>query len=116
MLNPSWIVFSGTIAEHGSGISPVEAPTETGARPFLLAVQHALARNATAQAQANLETKTWLDLRSPDQTLSPELLGALALVVDHLGDAYLLRPIERWIREPKSRLAPVSFVQSCGGG
>jgi predicted NBD/HSP70 family sugar kinase len=113
VLNPSWIVLGGAMPEHVSSISP-EHPDEPH-RPFVTAVRDALAENGTPQSQLRLETKTWRDIRSRHQTLSPELLGALALVVDHLGDAYLLRPIERWIRTPASRNEPLSFSIPCRG-
>jgi hypothetical protein len=38
-------------------------------------------------------------VRDRSGVLSPELLGALALVVDHLGAAYLLPPIRRWVAD-----------------
>ena len=109
MLNPSWIVFSGVMPEHRSSIPPSAQELPTDNRPFLTGVTDALDLHATPQATAGLETKTWEEVRSEDQPLSPEMLGALALVVDHLGDAYLLTPIEQWIREPHSRSNPLSF-------
>jgi hypothetical protein len=48
-------------------------------------------------------------VRSDQQRLTLELLGALALVVEHLGGTYLLNPVEQWIRAPASRKAPISF-------
>lgn len=111
ILNPSWIVLGGPMPEHVSRISPSNG--EEAHRPFVTAVRDALAENGTPQAQTELETKTWNDVRLQHQTLNPELLGALALVVDHLGDAYLLRPIERWIRTPASREQPLSFSEPC---
>lgn len=114
VLNPSWIVLGGAMPEHVSRISPEN--DEVPHRPFVKAVQDALAENAIPQAQMDLATKTWRDIRSRHQTLNPELLGALALVVDHLGDAYLLRPIERWIRTPASRREPLSFSIPCREG
>jgi predicted NBD/HSP70 family sugar kinase len=105
VLNPAWIVLGGAMPEHRSG-DPSNADSS---RPFVDAVEHAVERDATTQIQTELKTKTWLDVRSDEQPLSPELLGALALVVDHLGDAYLLDPIERWIGEPDSRERALSF-------
>jgi predicted NBD/HSP70 family sugar kinase len=102
VLNPAWIVLGGAMPEHYSGGS-------TDRRPFVEAVRHAVDREATAQIRGQIETKTWLDVRSEEQPLSPELLGALALVVDHLGDAYLLDPIERWIGAPDARRKALSF-------
>ena len=71
-------------------------------------------RDALPQPHQLLDIKTWHEIRSQDQRLTPELLGALALVVDHLGDAYLLRPIQRWIATPQSRRDPASFATRCG--
>jgi hypothetical protein len=79
-------------------------------RPFVTAVQQAFKHDTTVQVGDDVPIKTWLDVRSPDQPLNPALLGALALVVDHLGDAYLLDPIEAWIREPDSRTRTLSFL------
>jgi predicted NBD/HSP70 family sugar kinase len=111
VINPSWIVLGGAMPEHVSRIS-TENENEPH-RPFVTAVRDALAENGTPQAKLGLETKTWRDIRSRYQILNPELLGALALVIDHLGDAYLLHPIERWIRTPASRKEPLSFSIPC---
>jgi predicted NBD/HSP70 family sugar kinase len=125
VLNPSWIVFGGPMAEYrsassGTGPPPglrvpairddasAPAPPADG-RPFVRGVRDALRIGTTPQARAGLRVRTWDQIRSSEDELSPELLGALALVVDHLGDAYLRDPIEEWIRTPGSRKDIVSF-------
>jgi hypothetical protein len=55
-----------------------------------------------------------VDVRDQGGVLSPELLGALALVVDHLGDSYLLPPIRAWIDEDsKERAEHPDFAALC---
>jgi predicted NBD/HSP70 family sugar kinase len=107
VLNPEWIVLSGLMPEHRS--SRAGKPRA----PFVEAVKAALRRSALAQPHQRLDTRTWLEIKSKHQRLTPELLGALGLVVDHLGDAYLLRPIQRWIATPQAREAPLSFAARC---
>lgn len=86
LINPKWIVLDGSMSLSS---------------PFCEAVRHAIARNALPQC-ADAEVITWTDLRaewkasqpehigwSPEQELTPELFGALALVVDTFADDLL---------------------------
>lgn len=92
LLNPSSIWLDGTMPKH----------TIAAERPFMKAVEHAIERNAMRQV-SNVNPRTWDELW-PDlePPYDPQLLGALALVVDHLGDAYLLKPLARWLRTRRS--------------
>jgi predicted NBD/HSP70 family sugar kinase len=79
-LNPSWIVLGGWLAEHGS---------------YNSTVQETVRKFALDPAVQGLEVTTWETLdRGGDAEaasgLSPELLGALAHVIDELGDDFLL--------------------------
>lgn len=122
MINPSWIVLDGDIPAHRRAGGTHLGGNHDGSRPFVDAVQHAIERNAMPQVR-DAEVKLWrTDLKDPDgsgadlalpgleQQLSPELLGALALAVDHLGDGYLLRPIEEWLEaaKPGDRFDPAA--------
>jgi len=111
ILNPSWIVLDGKAAGHEPPTDGDHRPAgHDDRRPFVAAVKHAIHRNAMPQVREQLELKLWsTDLRDEQEQLTPELLGALALVVDHLGDAYLLKPITEWMRAPKSREGPLTF-------
>jgi predicted NBD/HSP70 family sugar kinase len=112
ILNPSWIVLDGKAAGHEPPADSDHRPAgHDDRRPFIAAVKHAIHRNAMPQVREKLELKLWeTDLRDDAQQLTPELLGALALVVDHLGDAYLLKPITEWMKAPKSREGPLVFT------
>jgi len=115
VLNPSWIVLDGEAPEHEPGTTDREALDHHGhtdPRPFVAAVRHAIHRNAMPQVrhQDHLHIKTLKDVVSEDNLLAPQLLGALALVVDHLGDGFLLTPITRWINDPKWRDGSPSFT------
>lgn len=93
-LDPEQIVLGGTQAEYCS-------QHQDGQRPFAKAVERAIRAHALPQVAADdrLQVSTWSDLAkcAPEEQLTPELLGALALVIDHLGDGYLLAPIVRHI-------------------
>ena len=117
-LNPSHVVLSGAQPEYKSQFE--RDHNGDPVHPFVNALKDALELYATPQALTGdaedssgppilLENiKTWSEV-SYEQTLSPELLGALALVIDHLGDAYLLKPIERWIGSTEARQRPLTF-------
>ena len=123
ILNPSWIVLDGQMPEH---VTPSDehaasvsrpAGADTGPdeqRPFVAAVRHALVRDTLRSAYQAVRVYTWQDVKSPQQTMSPELLGSLALVLDHLGDGCLLRPVERWISNSNSRGEALDLAESCG--
>lgn len=114
LLNPATMVFGGEMPERvGSVPAPGRATGKADNRPFLAAVSEAIDERALPQVSGRLEIATWNEVRNPEQTLSPEMLGALALVIDHLGDAYLLKPVSRWIRTPSSREVPISFSEPC---
>jgi predicted NBD/HSP70 family sugar kinase len=98
-LNPSWIVFGGAIPEHravkGFG-SLLARRSSDEPRPFIGGVRQALEKSCTPQALDDLEIKTWNELLGDQRRkIRPELLGALGLALDHLGDAFLLPPIAR---------------------
>lgn len=88
LLNPGRIVLGGAMTE-----------TET----FLNAARGALARHAMPPSadDEHLELETWKhDVAGRRDTgaveLTPELLGALAAVLDQLGDGYFLPPVRQW--------------------
>lgn len=104
LLNPEWIVLDGDTPAHR-----YENPAGGDAEgPLIGAVEHAIKRTAMPQVRDQAaKVLLWRDglgsnggstgHHDIEQTLSPELLGALALAVDHLGDGYLLAPVKRWL-------------------
>ena len=66
VLNPDWTVLAGLMPEHVS-------PHQNGRPPFVVAVKDALRRNALPQPHQLLGIKTWHEIRSQDQRLTPEL-------------------------------------------
>lgn len=112
VLNPRMIVMHGKACDHQSYHDPATKPYVDGAET---AIRH----SAMPQLQEELEVRTWTELQedygrvAPQVvSLEPELLGALALVTDHLGDGYLLRPIERWLSAGGKRREAVDFRDS----
>jgi len=116
VLNPSWIVLDGEAPDHEPSTAVDETSVRNGhndPRPCVAAVCHAINRNAMPQVRQDehLQIKTVKDLVTEEgRHLIPQLLGALALVVDHLGDGFLMTPIKRWINDPKARELPPSFT------
>ncbi len=97
MLNPTQVILGGAL---------VEDPR------FRSHVWQAIDRNAMAEIRAAGEERympTWKQLTVDNaglnlpQNLTPELLGALALVVDELADDYLRDPITSWYRDARKR-------------
>jgi predicted NBD/HSP70 family sugar kinase len=83
LINPSWVILDGDLAVHAE---------------FRNTVEHALERQALPSSAKAVQIQTLDQLRaswgsSPlwngREELSPVVLGALAHVVDELGDAYL---------------------------
>jgi predicted NBD/HSP70 family sugar kinase len=94
LLNPTWAVIGGNM---------------TVSETFMGAIRHALGRNALPQAATTVGLRTWERLfdgepyrnARPDvgTNVTPELLGALAIVLDELGDRHVLPHVEQWFRE-----------------
>jgi predicted NBD/HSP70 family sugar kinase len=97
-LNPRWIVLGGELVELAT---------------FKDTFDQTLTKHALAQARGRLRTSTWETLfdeeefprgfgRNIGESLTPEMLGAMAFVVDELGDDYL-KPKVKEVRETLKR-------------
>jgi predicted NBD/HSP70 family sugar kinase len=98
VLNPRWIVLGGELVELAA---------------FKDKFDQTLGKHALAQARERLRTTTWQTLfdeeefpqgfgRNIGETLTPEMLGAMAFVVDELGDDYL-KPKVKEVRKTLKR-------------
>lgn len=81
LLNPGQIVLGGRMA---------------GLESFTRSAQHAFERTRLPHGGGPATIDLW---PGRDDGLTPELLGALALVMDDLGSPFLLEPVKNWSAE-----------------
>jgi predicted NBD/HSP70 family sugar kinase len=113
LLNPTRIVFDGLLPGYKDPVVSLLRTNDSEVSgavrgPFLRAVEHAIQQNAMPHVR-DVRLATWADLQYSRERLTPELLGALALALDHLGDGYLLKPVGRWMSIPASRAEGLDF-------
>lgn len=91
LLNPSWIVLGGWVAET----QWFHATARESLDRFGLRLAAQSVHVTTWQSMpAEIEPLRGLGERDPGLVFSPELLGALAFVIDELGDEYLFAAME----------------------